>query len=137
LKEPIADRRAAIRTESEPERANTVSRVEDRELCGLAGPPPRHSALDHLSRGDATVVEPTTDLRIAERRLYPRHIRHREWTQRDNSIGERWIRRAQPIAGFYRTALRITPEHWPRRVFRPPVPHVPPPPLAHALDETL
>jgi hypothetical protein len=96
LKEPIADRCPAIHTEREPERANTLSRVDDRELCSLAGPPPRDSALDHLSRGDATVVEPTADLRIVERRLYPRDIRHREWTQRDNSIGERWIRRAQP-----------------------------------------
>jgi hypothetical protein len=95
-KQPIADRRAAIRTESEPEGPNTLSRVEDRELCSLAVPPPRNSALDDLLRGDAAVVEPTADLRIVERRLYPRGIRHREWTQRDNSICKRWIRRAQP-----------------------------------------
>jgi hypothetical protein len=106
LKEPIADRCAAIHTESEPERANTLSRVEDRELCSLAGPPPRDSALDHLSRGDATVVEPTADLRIVERRLYPRVSVTASGRSETTASASGGSGGRNPIAGFYRTALR-------------------------------
>src|SRR6266568_2222662 len=94
-KQPVADGRATVGAESEPERANALADVDKRELSSLGALPPCRSAFDDVARGDTAVVEPTTDLRIVDRCLYGRDVRRPEWMQRDNGIRKRRIGWAQ------------------------------------------